>query len=191
MAVSLGFTHYGRVNLLYGQLGKTLGEKLGFNPMKERLGAIITFEKRDGEWHWIMRPQLANALEKLGFVNNDITMTFAEEVEEDEAHRFVEGSVSRVSVNAYERSSKARNECLKSHGQRCCICGFDFGERYGEIAERYIHIHHLRSLSDIQEEYEVDPINDLRPVCPNCHAVIHLRKPAYSIEEVKALLNRD
>jgi hypothetical protein len=29
-------------------------------------------------------------------------------------------------------------------------------------------------------------INDLIPVCPNCHAMIHRRKPAaYSIEEVK------
>ena len=34
--------------------------------------------------------------------------------------------------------------------------------------------------------YEVDSINDLVPVCPNCHAMIHRRKPAaYTIEGVK------
>src|ERR1043166_6837191 len=27
---------------------------------------------------------------------------------------------------------------------------------------------HLQPLSGISEEYEVDPIADLRPVCPNC-----------------------
>lgn len=45
-------------------------------------------------------------------------------------------------------------------------------------------------ISEIGTEYEIDPIKDLRPVCPNCHAVIHLREPAFSIEEVKAMLER-
>jgi predicted HNH restriction endonuclease len=27
-------------------------------------------------------------------------------------------------------------------------------------------------------------------VCPNCHAVLHSRVPAYSIEEVQAFLKR-
>jgi 5-methylcytosine-specific restriction protein A len=40
----------------------------------------------------------------------------------------------------------------------------------------------------VRHEYEVDPINDLIPVCPNCHAMIHRRRPAYSIEEVKKML---
>jgi hypothetical protein len=34
------------------------------------------------------------------------------------------------------------------------------------------------------EEYEVDPVKDLRPVCPNCHAMIHRRSPPLSIEEI-------
>jgi predicted HNH restriction endonuclease len=29
---------------------------------------------------------------------------------------------------------------------------------------------------------------DLRPVCPNCHAVLHHRVPAFSIEEVRTFL---
>jgi len=35
----------------------------------------------------------------------------------------------------------------------------------------------------------VDPVKDLRPVCPNCHAVIHLRGGCLSIEEVQELIN--
>jgi len=35
-----------------------------------------------------------------------------------------------------------------------------------------------------------DPIRDLRPVCPNCHVVIHRREPPYSIDEVRQLLTQ-
>ncbi|MDY6960261.1 MAG: HNH endonuclease, partial [Halobacteriota archaeon] len=34
-----------------------------------------------------------------------------------------------------------------------------------------------------------DPVNDLRPVCPNCHAVLHKKKPPYTIEELKNVLD--
>jgi predicted HNH restriction endonuclease len=68
------------------------------------------------------------------------------------------------------------------------VCGFNFGAAYGELAEGFIHVHHIRPLSEIGEEYKVDPISDLRPVCPNCHAIIHLGGETRSIEEVKQLV---
>ena len=49
-------------------------------------------------------------------------------------------------------------------------------------------MHHLKQLSDIGDEYELDPIKDLRPVCPNCHAMIHRQKSALSIEDIKLLI---
>lgn len=101
-----------------------------------------------------------------------------------------EGTKYRIIVSAYERNSKARQQCIKHHGTQCCICGFSFGSTYGQIAEGYIHVHHLRPLSETQQEYIIDPINDLRPVCPNCHVVLHLRTPPFSIEEAQALLQR-
>ena len=51
-----------------------------------------------------------------------------------------------------------------------------------------IHVHHLVPVSDIQEAHVVDPIRDLRPICPNCHAVIHRRQPPFSIEEIKKMI---
>lgn len=109
-----------------------------------------------------------------------------EEVEEAEA--IYEGTVRHISVNAYERSPEARRKCIAHYGTKCFVCGFDFAITYGEAGKDYIHIHHLRQLSEIGERYQVDPIRDLRPVCPNCHAIVHRRKPAYSLEEVKAFL---
>jgi len=185
LAAAIGGRHYAAANSQYGRLGRLIGERLEYNPMKERLGTLVTFDKRHGEWHWIMRPEVAHALEMLGWVEGD-HLLLPEEIAATTT--FVEGAVRRVSVNAYERRPEARRQCIQRHGTTCCICDFRFGAVYGEVAEGYIHIHHLRPLSEIGGEYVVDPVEDLRPVCPNCHAVLHRRIPAYSIEDVKAFL---
>jgi 5-methylcytosine-specific restriction protein A len=101
-----------------------------------------------------------------------------------------EGKVVQVLVNRYERNQKARQECIRHYGDKCFICGFDFTTTYGDIAKGFIHVHHLTQLSDINQEYHVDPINDLIPVCANCHSVIHLTKPAMTIDELKELLKK-
>lgn len=101
-----------------------------------------------------------------------------------------EGSVRRVEVNRYERDLQARQVSLDAHGTRCCICEFSFGAVYGQEAKDYIHVHHIRPLSEIGGEYVVDPERDLWPVCPNCHAVLHLGGRCRSIEEVRTLVER-
>lgn len=99
-----------------------------------------------------------------------------------------EGSKQRVIVNAYERNPQARKACISHYGTRCQICGFDFAQKYGIVGRGLIHVHHLKPLCDIGEEYKVDPIRDLCPVCPNCHTIIHRRNPPYTIEEVREFL---
>jgi hypothetical protein len=117
-------------------------------------------------------------------IGNDIQL--AEELSDGET--FVEGAKKQITVNAYERNPVARQKCLDHFGYNCTVCDFSFNEMYGDIGNDFIHVHHLKELNQIGEEYEVDPINDLRPVCPNCHAMLHKRRPAYSIEELKSLL---
>ncbi|MDA0666950.1 MAG: HNH endonuclease [Planctomycetota bacterium] len=68
------------------------------------------------------------------------------------------------------------------------MCGFSFEKTYGEKAKGYIHVHHLVPLAEVGASYEVDPAKDLRPVCPNCHSVIHLNKVNRTIEEVAGML---
>jgi hypothetical protein len=99
-----------------------------------------------------------------------------------------EGAKYQVTVTAYERDPHARRQCIARQGTQCAICGISFGTSYGKVAEGLIHVHHLRPLAEIGQAYRVDPDADLRPVCPNCHAVLHLRKPPYSIDEVRAFL---
>ena len=105
-----------------------------------------------------------------------------------QAFVYPEGAVRQITVNAYERNPEARRLCLEHHGRACAVCGMTFGALYGPLAEGYIHAHHLRPLSEVGEGYEVDPVADLRPVCPNCHAVLHLGERCRSIDEVRALL---
>jgi 5-methylcytosine-specific restriction protein A len=113
-------------------------------------------------------------------------MSLAEEVISPE--RFWEGATRRITVDAYERNPRARKACLAHHGHSCLVCGFSFEARFGKIGAGFIHVHHVRPLSEVGEEYEVDPIKDMIPVCPNCHSMIHQRKPAFSIEEIKSAL---
>jgi len=103
---------------------------------------------------------------------------------------FYEGSKQRVIVNAYERNPKARQECIAHYGTICSVCGFDFAKIYGDVGEGFIHVHHLKPLSEIGEEYKVDPITDLCPICPNCHAMIHRRNPPYRVEDIKNSINK-
>jgi 5-methylcytosine-specific restriction protein A len=100
----------------------------------------------------------------------------------------LEGVRYQITVNAYERDPEARRLCIERQGTRCVVCSFSFGATYGPVAEDFIHIHHVRPLAEISQEYRVDPDADLRPVCPNCHAVLHRRTPPYSFEEVHAFL---
>ena len=102
---------------------------------------------------------------------------------------FSEGERVRVLVNRFERDSRAREACLLSYGSRCSICLMSFYERYGETMRDFIHVHHLIPLSQMGTSYKVDPVTDLRPVCPNCHAVIHQCDPPLSIEEARALMS--
>tara|TARA_B110000971_G_C19826420_1_gene415825 strand:- start:535 stop:747 length:213 start_codon:yes stop_codon:yes gene_type:complete len=64
----------------------------------------------------------------------------------------------------------------------------NFEKKYGAIGEGFIHVHHIKQLSDIGKEYEVDPVSDLVPVCPNCHAMLHKRRPPFSVSELKKML---
>jgi len=131
------------------------------------------------------RVAIKNLLKINKIFNKKIIEIYPDEVEET---ILLEGAKKQIVVNAYERNPKAREKCINKYGFSCFICGFNFQKNYGEIGKEFIHVHHLKPLSEIQEEYEVNPIEDLRPVCPNCHAMLHRKVPAYSIEEIQNIL---
>lgn len=110
------------------------------------------------------------------------------EVVEDEQGIYYEGAKKQIVVNAYERNIVARQKCLDHFGYSCSVCNIDFAKVYGEIGKNFIHVHHLKEISEIGDTYIVDPIADLKPVCPNCHSMLHRRNPCFTIDELTAMM---
>lgn len=88
----------------------------------------------------------------------------------------------RVWVNKYERDPNLRKKCIEKKGCKCSICGIDFGRKYGEIGDGFIHIHHIKPLASDGS----DVLNNLIPVCPNCHAMLHrhMQGNARNVEDI-------
>lgn len=103
--------------------------------------------------------------------------------------KYIEGAVIQTTVNAYERSAAARKKCIEHYGCSCVICDLNFEQLYGDLGKGFIHVHHIVPLSEINSEYELDPIKDLIPVCPNCHAMIHQTKPIKNINEMRRIIS--
>ncbi|MDN3577080.1 HNH endonuclease [Chitinimonas viridis] len=86
----------------------------------------------------------------------------------------IEGLAIQISVNAYERDGKARQACIDHYGMNCWVCDINFGKNYGPDFHGLIHVHHIMPLNERGGiAYTVDPVKDLVPVCPNCHAMLH------------------
>ena len=102
----------------------------------------------------------------------------------NEVRLYAEGKSKTVTTKTYDRSPLARQACIEHYGHTCCVCGFNFEKAYGQLGANYIEVHHLKPVADIGEEYLIDPIKDLRPVCANCHRMLHKQRPPLSVEEL-------
>lgn len=102
---------------------------------------------------------------------------------------YYEGTRQTITVNKYERDIKARKACIDHHGSSCQVCGFDFRAVYGEMGKSFIHVHHITPLSSIGKGYAPDPINDLIPVCPNCHAMLHRTNPPLKPADLQVIIS--
>lgn len=80
---------------------------------------------------------------------------------------------------------------IKIHGTKCCVCGFNFEETYGERGKGFIEVHYTKLLYENVSYTIVDPRKDLICVCSNCHRMFHRKKDNVpSPEQLKELLKR-
>ncbi len=101
---------------------------------------------------------------------------------------FEEGQKKVTVSEKYERNPINRKICLAYKGYKCVICGFDFEQKYGIVGKDTIEVHHIVPVSKFDENYIVKPLEDLIPVCSNCHTMIHKKKIPYSPEEIKKMI---
>ena len=98
-------------------------------------------------------------------------------------------ALGQQQVNRYEQDPEARRLCLAFHGDSCAACGLVPGRRYGPAAADVLQAHLLVPGPSLAEGYVLDPVADLVPLCPTCHAVAHSRTAdPYTPAEVRALL---
>ena len=177
----------------YGKTGSRLDQP-SIQALIKPLGFVYIFYREDNRSPFMFagqgRPKQTRDTSPVEIVwsfSSDDTFLykiFPDEITEPE--KVVEGAKKIVTVNIYERDSSARQKCIKHWGATCVACGFDFQCRYGSLGEGFIHVHHLKPIAEIGEQYQLDPIKDLRPVCPNCHAMLHRSSPVMSIDALQA-----
>lgn len=126
---------------------------------------------------------------KIYFTDDNQTEYFPELI--NDASIF-EGLKKTVVVNRYERSSIARDKCIEFNGLDCFVCEMNFQKVYGEVGKGFIHVHHLTPIHQIGKEYKVNYKEDLVPVCPNCHAMLHrkLEGKELTITDLKSFINK-
>ncbi len=84
--------------------------------------------------------------------------------------------------------AKKKARVLEKTGKLACeVCGFDFGERYGELGAGFAECHHTMPVSSLKPG-EKTRLSDLAIVCANCHRMLH-RRTWLSIDELKQVIN--
>ena len=201
-----GAGKYSEFVLTFGKVGGKISNILGKMPSSGYHLMWVAFQTQGQPVRqWQMRSNFVEAIGQLGWFESrspdelpegsgrsakvpTVDTMYADDVPDDGT--YLEGSVRLTRVNAYERSRDARLACIAHYGATCNVCDLDFKNRYGPIGADFIHVHHEVPISSIGVGYRVDPIRDLKPVCPNCHAMLHRQDPPLSLAQLRAMLRR-
>jgi 5-methylcytosine-specific restriction protein A len=90
-----------------------------------------------------------------------------------------------------ERNPRLVRDAKRHHGTTCMVCGFNYGDSYGELGQGYIEAHHLTPFAELTERpTTLDPRRDFAMVCASCHRMIHRRRPPYDLNTVREALGR-
>lgn len=161
------------------------------NPVLNRiLGAQILPD--DPQWSKVEESFL-RLCEKIDIVpvNRDRKYWVLDGLRPRQAGSYSEGALSVHVTTRYERDPAARKACIEAHGTSCIVCGFSFERTYGDHGKGFIHVHHLKPLSQARSGRHTDPIKDLVPVCPNCHYMLHRGDRLLLPEELKQMMTQE
>lgn len=184
----------GRVNITCGQIGRRIA---GSNDIElgRRIpsSVLVEFDKMGGpHWYAILRDTVAAAIERLGwdaeaierFARNYPAMVFSS-LPETAA---IEALAHEANLIARARNTDAREACLAHHGSTCVVCGFDFERSHGRLGAGLIEVHLENPPGIHAGTYILDPIADLKPVCANCHRLLHRGGATMPVDDLRGLV---
>lgn len=99
-----------------------------------------------------------------------------------------EGFLYQIYKEVKYRNKKIVALAKEHHGTNCAVCDFDFAKTYGTHGEGFIEMHHLYPIAEGARKTSVE---DLRPVCANCHRMLHRGKELLSIEKLKGIIKEN
>jgi hypothetical protein len=145
------------------------------------------------DWVWLVQDfHLFVHREILGLYKKKSKEIF---VQNDEEPVAIEGNSILAKHMRYERNSafiqKIKKQAISKNPMlNCEVCGFSFVETYGKYGEGFIEAHHLQPLHE-NKGIRATRKEHIALVCSNCHRMLHKGNPILSIDELKAILNRE
>jgi HNH endonuclease len=114
--------------------------------------------------------------------------------DDDYEAEFPEGRELFLKHRARERNRAvvelAKSLFLRKHGRFFCqACGFDFERTYGDLGRGFIEAHHTIPVSELSAG-STTRANEIALICPNCHRMLHRKRPWLPVDELQTLLNR-
>lgn len=92
---------------------------------------------------------------------------------------FREGKRQQVILSKSERNPAVRKAALKHYGLSCQACGMV------PLNSSILDVHHLDPIAEGERQTRIE---DVIPLCANCHRLAHTKNPPIPISEIKALL---
>lgn len=164
---------------------------IDIDEFKIKFGSIINPE----ETNFIKNDE--NEISNSKTVNNEVFTSSskheeAENYDEEFESGGIEGGKKCRYVTYYERDTKNRDIAVEKHSYTCKACGFNFEKKYGQIGANYIHVHHIKPISEQKEKIKINPETDLIVLCANCHSMIHRNKHyTLSVDELKNIISKN
>jgi len=91
---------------------------------------------------------------------------------------WMEGARSEVVLSRAERSPALRKAALKLYGLQCKACDLKVSASRASLIE----IHHLDPIAEGERKTKLE---DVIPLCRNCHALAHTRTPPMPLEALR------
>ncbi|MNV57999.1 HNH endonuclease [compost metagenome] len=129
----------------------------------------------------------------LRYAIGDVAISLTITMEDEAEYEGEEGGVLLKLHRSRERDSKLvrrkRAEVLERTGALACeVCSLDFGDRYGELGEGYIEVHHLKPVASLGGRGKTK-LSDLAVVCANCHRMLHRGRRLRALEDLRSAMS--